>query len=244
MKQFALILASTCDLCYSRLLGWELVVASSGSAKQRKNKDERYYKECVKSRMRNKREIDREKKKKSTFDLTTDNGACLGCLPQISPFTLNVTTSKYLYSAAGNAKNIFENSYISSIIPRLTLLTKTFIQTCNHSYTVHFFKSFDTILFTSLEAFPSTSWTLSFSSWTLFFFLDLIYLFSGDRSLYLIYLPQFVGLHPTATTGLISGCACLGVPAIKSAAPMSPPPRVNFLVPVPVATYNTYSAQN
>ena len=57
--------------------------------------------------------------------------------------------------------------YISSITPRLTLLTKTFIQTCNHSYTVHFCKSIDTILFTSLETFPSTSLTLSFSSWTL-----------------------------------------------------------------------------
>ena len=56
------------------------------------------------ARLRYKREIDREKKKKSTFDLTTDNGACLGCLPQISPFTLDVTTNKYLYSAAGDAK--------------------------------------------------------------------------------------------------------------------------------------------
>ena len=59
---------------------------------------------CVTARVRYKREIDREKKKKSTFDLTTDNGACLGCLPQISPFTLYVTANKYLYSAAGNAK--------------------------------------------------------------------------------------------------------------------------------------------
>ena len=33
-----------------------------------------------------------------------------------------------------------------------------------------------------------------------------------------------MGLHPTVTTGLISGRACLGVPAIKSAALMSPPP--------------------
>ena len=50
----------------------------------------------VTARMRYKREIDREKKKKSTFDLITDNGACLGCLPQISPFTLDVTTNIFI----------------------------------------------------------------------------------------------------------------------------------------------------
>ena len=50
----------------------------------------------VTARVRYKREIGREKKKKSTFDLTTDNGACLRYLPQISPFTLDVTTNKYL----------------------------------------------------------------------------------------------------------------------------------------------------
>ena len=149
---------------------------------------------------------------------------------QISPFRLDVTTNKYLYSAAGNAK-IYLKNYISSIIPRLTLLTETFIQTCNHSYTVHFFKSIDTILFTSLETFSSTSWTLSFSSWTLFSFF-----FTGDHLFN--YFPQFVGLHPTVTTGLISGRACLGVPAIKSAVPMSPHPRGNLLVPVPAATFH------
>ena len=53
-----------------------------------------------------------------------------------------------------------------------------------------------------------------------FFFLDLISFFSlsvsGDHLLN-SYFPQFVGLHPTVTTLLISGLACLGVPAIKSA---------------------------
>ena len=77
----------------------------------------------------------------------------------------------------------------------------------------------------------------SFSSGTLFFFF-----FSGDR--YLFHLPQFVGLQPTDTTRLISGRACLGVSTIKSAALTSPPPRVNLLVPVPAATYNTCSAHN
>ena len=151
---------------------------------------------------------------------------------QISPFTLDVTTNKYLYSAAGNAK-IYLKNYNNSIIPRLTLLTETFIQTCTYSYSVHFFKSIDTILFTSLDTFSSTSWTLFlFSSWTLFLFFFSLSL-SGVRFL-CSYFPQFVGLHPTVTTGLISGRACLGVPAIKSAVPMSPHPRVNLLVPVPV----------
>ena len=155
-----------------------------------------------------------------------------------SPFTLDVTTNKYLYSAAGNAK-IYLKNYNSSIIPRLTLLTETLIQMYNHSFTVHFFKSIDTTLFTSLDTFDFLD-TISFSSWTLF--LSFVFL-SGDRFLF-SYFPQFVGLHPTVTTGLISGRACLGVPAIKSAVPMSPHPRVNLLVPVPAATYNTCSAHN
>ena len=62
-----------------------------------------------------------------------------------------------------------------------------------------------------------------FSSGTLFLFF-----FSGDRSLYLFHLPQFVGLHPTDTTRLISGRACLGVSTIKSAALMFPPPGSTF----------------
>ena len=138
---------------------------------------------------------------------------------------------------------VYLKNYISSIIPRLTLLTETFIQTCNHSYTVHFSKSIDTIL--SLPWKFSTSWTLSswtLSSWTLFLSLSLS--LSLGTTYYLFFFPQFVGLHPTVSNGLISGRACLGVPAIKSAAPMSPHTRVNLLVPVPAATCNTCSAHN
>ena len=83
----------------------------------------------------------------------------------------------------------------------------------------------------------SFSWTLSFPQGPYF-----SSFFSGDR--YLFHLPQFVGLQPTDTTRLISGRACLGVSTIKSAALTSPPPRVNLLVPVPAATYNTCSAHN
>ena len=142
----------------------------------------------------------------------------------------------------GTPKYIWKN-HNSYIIPRLTLLIETFIQTCNNSYTVHFSKSIDTILSLPWKLFL---WLLGHFLFLLghFFSLDLISIFSGDHSLYLIYFPQFVGLHPTVTTGLISGRACLGVPAIKSAAPMSPPPRVNLLVPVPAATYNTCLAHN
>ena len=152
---------------------------------------------------------------------------------QISPFTLDVTTKTYLYSAAGNAK-IYLKNYNSSIIPRLTLLTETFIQTCNHSYTVHFFKSNDTIFF--------TSWTLFLRLLGHFLFLLGFFFFfslslSGDHLL-ISYFPQFVGLQPTVTTGLISGRTCLGVSAIKSAVPMSPHPRVNLLVPAPAATFH------
>ena len=89
-------------------------------------------------------------------------------------------------------------NYNSSIILRLILLTETFIQTCNHSYTVHLFKSSDTIFFTSLDTFSSTSWTLFLFPLGLTSFFSL----SGDRFL-IIYFPQFVGLHPTFTTGLI-----------------------------------------
>ena len=165
---------------------------------------------------------------------------------QISPFTLDVTTNKYLYSAAGNAK-IYLKNYISSIIPSLTLLTKSFIQTCNHSYTVHFFKSIDTILSLPLKPFLRLLGHFLFllGPYFSFFFslsLSLSFSLSGDHLFN--YFPQFVGLHPSVTTGLISGRAYLGVPAIKSAVPMSPHLRVNLLVPVPAATYNTCSAHN
>ena len=144
----------------------------------------------------------------------------------------------FFYSAAGNAKIYLKN--YNNIIPRLTLI-ETFIHTYNHSFTVLSAKSINTV------SLPWKLWLLGhflfldtfFSSGTLFFFF-----FSGDRSLYLFHLPQFVGLHPTDTTRLISGRACLGVSTIKSAALMFPPPRVNLLVPVPAATYNTCSAHN
>ena len=142
------------------------------------------------------------------------------------------------HSAAGNAK-IYLKNY--NIIPRLTLLMETFIHTYHRSFTVLSDKSIYTV------SLPWKLWLLGhflfldtfFSSGTLFFFF-----FSGDRSLYLFHLPQFVGLQPTDTTRLISGRACLGVSTIKSAALLFPPPRVNLLVPVPAATYNTCSAHN
>ena len=140
---------------------------------------------------------------------------------------------QFFHSAAGNAK-IYLKNY--NIIPRLTLLMETFIHTYHHSFTVLSDKSIYTV---------SLPWKLSdfldtfFSSGTLFFFF-----FSGDPSLYLFHLPQSVGLQPTDTTRLISGRACLGVSTIKSAALLFPPPRVNLLVPVPAATYNTCSAHN
>ena len=82
----------------------------------------------------------------------------------------------------------------------------------------------------------SFSWTLSFPLGP--YFSSFLW---GPFSFILL---QFVGLHPTVTTRLISGRACLGVSTIKSAALMFPPPRVNLLVPVPAATYNTCSAHN
>ena len=105
----------------------------------------------------------------------------------LSHWTPQHVTNKCLDSAAGNAK-IYLKNHNSSIIPRLTLLIETFIQTCNHSYTVHLFKSIDTILFTSLDTFPSTSWTLFLFLLgpCFFFFLSLwgplnIYLLSSIR---------------------------------------------------------------
>ena len=113
---------------------------------------------------------------------------------QISPFTLDVTTNKYLDSAAGNAK-IYLKNYNSSIIPRLTLLTETFIQTCNHSYSVHFFKSIDTIL--------SLPWTLFLRLFGhyFFFFLELISFFLslslGTASYLVTFLNSWVSTPPS-----------------------------------------------
>ena len=141
------------------------------------------------------------------------------------------------FSAAGNAKIYLKNCN-NYIIPRLTLLMETFIHIYNHSFTVLFSKSINTMFFTSLETFfdfldTSFSWTLSF----------LLGPYFSSFSLGIIYL-QFVDLHPTVTTRLISGRVCLGVSTIKSAALMSPPPRVSLLVPVPAATHNTCSPHN
>ena len=147
---------------------------------------------------------------------------------------------QFFHSAAGNAK-IYLKKY-NNIIPRLTLLMETFIHTYNHSFTVLSAKSINTVsLPWKLSDFLDTSfsWTLSFPQGPYFSSFSL-----GTRSLYLFHLPQFVGLQPTDTTRLISGRACLGVSTIKSAALLFPPPRVNLLVPVPAATYNTCSAHN
>ena len=88
------------------------------------------------------------------------------------------------YNAAGNAK-IYLKNYNNYIIPRLTLLMETFIHTYNHSFTVLFSKSINTMFFTSLETFfdfldTSFSWTLSFLLGPYFssFSLGIIYLTS------------------------------------------------------------------
>ena len=150
--------------------------------------------------------------------------------------------NKYFYSAAGKAK-IYLKNYNSYIIPRLTLLIETFIQTYNHSHTVHFSKSINTILSLPWKLFRSLLGHFLFLLGHFLFLLGPYFSFLWGP-FFISNLLQFVGLHPTVTTGLISGRACLGVPAIKSAALMSSPPRVNLLVPVPAATYNTCSAHN
>ena len=88
------------------------------------------------------------------------------------------------YSAAGNAK-IYLKNYNNYIILRLTLLMETIIHTYNHSFTVLFSKSINTMFFTSLETFfdfldTSFSWTLSFLLGPYFssFSLGIIYLTS------------------------------------------------------------------
>ena len=134
-------------------------------------------------------------------------------------------------------------NYNSYIFPRLTLLIKTFIQTYNHSFTVLFSKSINTILSLPWKLFLSLLGHFLFLLGHFLFLLGPYFSFLWEP-FFISNLLQFVGLHPTVTTGLISGRACLGVPAIKSAALMSPPPRVNLLVPVPAANYNTCSAHN
>ena len=81
----------------------------------------------------------------------------------------------------GTPKYIWKN-YNSSIIPRLTLLTETFIQTCNHSFTV---------LFTSLDTFSSASLTL-------FLFLFGPYFFNSLGTTYLVtFLNSWVSTPPS-----------------------------------------------
>ena len=179
-----------------------------------------------------------DRKRNSAINLTTDSGACFWCFPQTSPLTLDVTTNTFFTVQRGTPKYILKNY---NIIPRLTLI-ETFIHTYNHSFIVLSDKSINTVsLPWKLSDFLDTSfsWTLSFPQGPYF-----SSFFSGDLSLYLFHLPQFVGLQPTDTTRLISGRACLGVSTIKSAALTFPPPRVNLLVLVPAATYNTCSAYN
>ena len=144
-----------------------------------------------------------------------------------------------LISAAGNAKNIFET---------ITIIISSRVSHSQSKYSstriiIHslFFPPSPLTLFHFLGNFL-TSWTLPFLGHFLFLWdlISLLFLW-GPFSFILL---QFVGLHPTVTTRLISGRACLGVSTIKSAALMFPPPRVNLLVPVPAATYNTCSAHN
>ena len=142
---------------------------------------------------------------------------------------------QFFHSAAGNAKIYLKN--YNNIIPRLTLLMETFIHTIIHSL---FFPPSPLTLFHFLGNFL-TSWTLPFLGHS---FPLGPYFSSFLWGPFNFILLQFVGLHPTVTTRLISGRACLGVSTIKSAALMFPPPRVNLLVLVPAATYNTCSAHN
>ena len=124
---------------------------------------------------------------------------------------------QFFLQCSGERQNIFET--INNYIPRLTLLIKIFIHTYNHSFAVLSAKSINTVsLPWKLSDFLDTSF-----SWTLSFPLG-PYFSSFLWGPFNFILLQFVGLHPTVTTRLISGRACLGVSTIKSAALMSPPP--------------------
>ena len=150
-----------------------------------------------------------------------------------------------LISAAGNAK-IYLKNYNSYIIPRLTLLIETFIQTYNHSYTVHFFKSIKTIL--------SLPWKLFL--WLLGHFLFLLghFLFLLGPFFSFLWGPFFISNLLSSIRGSpphrhnwvdlrthLPGCASHQVCSTYVSTP-----RVNLLVPVqvPAATYNTCSAHN
>ena len=145
---------------------------------------------------------------------------------------------QFFYSAAGNAKNIFETITII-ISSRVSHSQSKYSSTRIIIHSLFFPPSPLTVsLPWKLSDFLDTSF-----SWTLSFPLG-PYFSSFLWGPFNFILLQYVGLHPTVTTRLISGRACLGVSTIKSAALMFPPPRVNLLVPVPAATFNTCSAHN
>ena len=152
------------------------------------------------------------------------------------PLLSHRTSQQTLFlQCSGERQNVFEKLQYH---PAPHTPNVTFIHTYNHSFTVLSAKSINTVsLPWKLSDFMDTafSWTLSFPLGPYFSFLW------GPFSFILL---LFVGLHHTVTTRLISGRACLGVSTIKSAALTFPPPRVNLLVPVPAATYNTCSAHN
>ena len=145
--------------------------------------------------------------------------------------------NKFFYSAAGNAKIYLKNN--NYIIPRLTLLMETFIHTYNHSFTVLFSKSINTMFFTSLKTFfdfldTSFSWTLSF----------LLGPYFSSFSLGIIYLTSIRGSPPDSHNSVDLRTRLPGCVDHQVCSTLSPPPRVNLLVPVPAATYNTCSAHN
>ena len=131
---------------------------------------------------------DRQKKKNSTINLTSVNGVCFWCLPQTSPLTLDVTTNKFFTVQQGTPKYILKN-YNNYIIPRLTLLMETFIHTYNHSFTVLFSKSINSVFhFLGNCDFLDTSF-----SWTLSFLLGPYF---SSFSLGIIYLTSIRGSPP------------------------------------------------
>ena len=106
---------------------------------------------------------------------------------QISPFTLDVTTNKYLYSAAGNAK-IYLKSYSNSITPLSHSWPKQ-PSKCVISLISPFISSSPLTLFFSLSwtLFLPLFWTLFLLlSWTLFLPLSwTLFLFSLGTAPYL-----------------------------------------------------------
>ena len=126
---------------------------------------------------------------------------------------------QFFFQCSGERQNIFEKLQ-RLYHPASHTPLKIFIHTYNHSFTVLSAKSINTVsLPWKLSDFLDTSfsWTLSFPLGP--YFSSFLW---GPFSFILL---QFVGLHPTVTTRLISGRTCLGVSTIKSAALMFPPPQ-------------------